>query len=229
MPVVKVPANAEPGVLTKATMIGLDAICDVGSMAGVVDGSVSAWVQVCITPIGSVTPDAFGRFLHVVIEFAQPNAWRGKRRRQVPSWSTTDQPNSFFVECDPGLFWVGTWAKFWAGGGTPGDAYNVTMTVSTMQQEADALEARDVPVFYQRQVDVFEPACLFMLTAQSMADSREPLIAMPGPAYHHSRLRLVAGSASWGGVPLIPGGKSVPLNAPIVIGTSTIIQTFGGV
>jgi hypothetical protein len=227
MPIATVPANAQPGVISTETLFSLESICDVGSLEGVRNRSVSAWVQVCITPFGEVAPDAWGRYFHVCIEFAQPEQWLGKRRMQVPAWSTIVGPGSFYVECDPAWYWIGSWAKFWGTGGRSGDKYNVTMTVATMQQESDARLSDGNPPFYQ--VDVFEPACLFQLTSMSMADINNELVALPGIADHHGRFWLHSGTATWGGIPVVAGGKSLPLNAPIATGTNTIYMTGGGV
>lgn len=208
-------------------MVGLDAICDVGSVAGTRDGSVSAWVQVCVVPVGAATPDAWGRFLHVVVEFVQPQEWVGKRRRQAPA--TSDGPGTLQVECDPGTYWIGTWARFWLTGGTPGDKYSVSMSTATMQQESDARLVRgDFPF---QQVDVFEPACQFQLTQLSTASDDQ--LAVPGPALNHSLLWLVqpGGGATWGGAPLTTVGwhNRVPLCAPVTTGRDTIYRTGGAV
>ena len=228
MPIVQVPAGATPGVIDSSTLVAIDSVCDVGSRAGAADSSVSAWVQVCITPAGVVTPDAFGRFFHVCIEFAQPVDWIGKRRRQVPAWSTVANPSAMFVECDPGWFWIGTAARFHGTGGTAGDKYNVTMTTVTYQQQSDTRLRRDDPPFYQ--VDVFEPACHFQLTSLSLATHDAPSVPIIGmiPA-HHSRFRVRVGTATWGGVTVTPISRALPLDAPITTGVNTIYQTGGAV
>lgn len=235
MPVVPVPPGATPGVINTSTLIPLEALCNVGSRQGTRDGSVDAWVQVVITPAGDAppTPDAWGRFLHVCIEFVQPDDWTGKRRRQVPAWSYNDGPSSMFVESDPGWFWIGSWARFHATGGTPGDKYNITMTTVTAKQESDArMKDGDADPF---QVDVFEPPCKFRLSALSTATGDNPNPALPGFAQYHSLFRLVRGQATWGGVPvaIIGGatGKSswLPLNVPITTAVTTVYQTAGAV
>ena len=237
MVAITVPPGATPGVLTSETMVSLDAVCNVGSRAGTRDGSVSAWVCVCITPLrgagGSetqVTPDSCGRFMHVVVEFVQPPEWIGKRRREDPGWSTTPGPGTLKVECDPGIFWIGTWARLHAAGGTPGDVYDVTITMATMQQEADArLQRGDDPPFGQ--VDVFEPSFQFTLTSLSTADVDNPNVLLEGaclPA-HHTGFRLLQGTATWGGFALTQTGNVLSLNAPITTGVNTIYQTCGGV
>ena len=235
MPVQSVPQGATPGLLNPSTLIQMDSICDVGSRAGSRDGSVGAWVNVTILPVGNaagtgpVTPDAWGRFLHVCIQFVQPAQWRGKRRRGVPNWDVNSQPNLMQVECDPGWFWIGTQARFCATGGVAGDRYNITMTEATMRQESDARLSRDDPPFYQ--VDLFEDACRYRLT--SLSTSSGGLSALPGIADHHSLFRLVNGTATWGGARLDPGtavsSKWVPTNAPITVGVNAIYQTGGGV
>lgn len=235
MPVLVVPASAAPGLINSSTLQGLEAVCNVGSRAGTKDGSVDAWVQVTITPVGNaagsgpVTPDAWGRFMHVCIEFTQPQSWRGKRRRQVPAFSYDAGPSSMYVECDPGFFWIGSWAALFVTGGTVGDKYNVTMTTATAKQEADARCTDGEAPYYQ--VDVMEPACEFQLTAISTAVDIN--VALPGFAEYHSRFRLVSGVGSWGGVALAarPGSPVawLPMGAPITTGPATVYQTGGGV
>jgi hypothetical protein len=224
MPVVPVPAGASPGVLTNETMLSMDSICDVGSLG--------AWVQVSIVPVpnggangGPVTPDAFGRFMHVCVEFTQPDEWLGKRRRQVPNWSSDDKPNSLRIECDPGWFWIGTLARFYLTGGNPGDKYTVTMTESTTPQQVDSRLGEE-PIYM---VDVFQPPCQFALTSQSTATVLNPNIVLPGPALHHSMIELVQGSMVWGGTPITAPRSRLPLSAPITTGLSTIYKTLGAV
>lgn len=225
MPVVSVPEGATPGVLDNSTLLSLESICDVGSLANVSKRSVSARVQVCIVPVGSVSVDAWGRYFHLCVEFVQPPESIGKRRLEVPNWSTTERPEALRIECDPAGYWIGTWAKFWGTGGVAGDKYLVTMTFATMQQQSDARLSAGDPPFYQ--VDVSEPAFRFALTAQSMADVLAPNVVLPGPAIHHSGIRLVHGSLTWGGMPVTSIGQTLPLNAPVTTGTSTIYKTGG--
>jgi hypothetical protein len=232
MPVLTVPSTAVPGTLNSETIQFMESICNVGSRVGATDGSVDAWVQVCIVPVGDVGPDAFGRFMHVCVEFSQPAEERGKRRRNVPAWSYVDGPSPIFIECDPGWLWIGSTARVGVTGGRVGDQYNVTMTTGTMKQESDSRLSTDDAPFYQ--VDVFEPPFEGVLTALSTADTDHPTVALPGFARHHSKFRIVAGAGTWGGVPIRPGGYDedknwLPLSGPITVGLNTIYQTKGAV
>jgi hypothetical protein len=226
VPVQRVPIGAEPGVLTSATMIAGPAICDLGSRQGARDGSVSGWIEVAIVPIGTVTPDAWGRLMHVVLKFTQPENWNGKRRRSVPNWSPYEDPGAMLVECDPGTFWIGTQCTIMFTGGTTGDLYDITITESTSQQQADSRPYSRTTTEAPYQVDVFEPNCKFKLTAFGVGDAGSP---PPGIPFHHRKFRLIAGTATYGGAAIAPGTKWLPLNAPIALGSGCLYQTGGGV
>jgi hypothetical protein len=227
MPVLPVPLGATPGVLDNTTLLDLNSVCDIGSLMGTLDGTVSAWIQLCIVPFGSVSPDAWGRFLHVCLEFVQPAEWIGARRRQVPGLSYDTNPTPMRIECDPGWFRIWSPARVYATGGVAGDKYLITMTAGTERQESDTRLRAGDPPFYQ--VDVSEPACRFRLTANSLATFAAPSVSLPGFAIHHSIFRVVSGTGSWGGNALTGASKWLPLNAPITTGVNTIYQTGGGV
>ena len=235
VPVIPVPLSANPGVLDNTTLVGLEAVCNVGSRIGVKDGSVSALMQVCIAPVGgvggggpeTVAPDAFGRYFHLCIEFVSPREWKGKRRRQVPNWAYDDNPTPVLLECDAEFYWIGSWARFHGTGGTAGDKYLVTMTEATMQQEADARVAMGDGPF--QQVDVFEPPCVGKLTAISLATADHPQVALPAFPKYHSEFRLLTGTGTWGGMALAGQTRWLPICGPITTGMATIYQTRGRV
>ena len=207
MALVVVPTGMVPGPAGYRYAFQGSALCDVSANAH--DGiPPAAWCEVTITPVhpGEVTPDTSGRTLHCLWTFARPTVGRGKRRQFYPQWSPTANgpTDPIQVETDPGIFWVGSDASLAFVGGTVGEEYEVSVTYDVPRVETE----------YEDQIDVYEPAFKFRLTAV-FAFGRYTSITVPpfhfGFEIISSPAQIVnaAGTISLGSVPLT---RPVPLN-----------------
>lgn len=204
MPTIVVAAGASPRNLS-AVASGYD-LCQ-ASPDGTNSCPPSAWVNVVVWPIGTVTPDSAGQLLHPAFRFAAPKTDEGKRRApqmlaplsNLPP--TTAARTELIVETDPGCYWIGTPADIIFMGGTPGDSYDVSIQFTCIKQKRDACT----------NVDVMEPAFRFALTSYFFL-LNEPGVYAPFPhpwPQYHTHFEVVQGSA----LISIGAGNQVPLDS----------------
>jgi hypothetical protein len=176
----------------------------------------AAWVHVTIRPAGPVTADLKGQFLHCRFVFAQPPESRSKRREYQKDFQPTPvNPGqeqgrpAIQVDCDPGVYWIGTSATLFLVGGTQGDVYEVTVT-----QSVTRAETRE-----SHEIDLYEPPFEFWLTTH--AAGAGPI----APPEHHSLIRVVQGQISSGGLNVGNGIGLASFTLPVP--TNTILATTG--
>jgi len=211
-----------PGDLSQAT--GAVPLCDLGPEF---ENKIppAAWVNVSIRAAvpGEAAPDAAGRFLHCVFEFAHPRVTVGKRRSVVANWAPSlpaklKAQDPIFVECDPGCYWIGTPCNVRFTGGRKGDLYDVAVTIDVTRQVQKPSDS----------FDTFEDPFRFALTSVVTYNALSP--ALPTPPQWHTDFELIQGGVTVAGFPLTnygPGAR-VPLNmGPILLTENSIVRTVG--
>lgn len=212
MALVIVPPDAAPGDLIQS--VGGPSTCDIGPSR---ENPSGGWVQVTITPSGdsAVAPDASGRYLHCLWQFARARVAVGRRRENVASYQpiAAVPTGEIEVETDPGWFWVGSRASIRFLGGRPLDRYEVSVQEST-------------PYDMIEQLDNFEPAFRFSLTSYFVVNGELPFAAFPAIPQYHSCFEVVAGQAQI----FLPSTDTIPLNPGVRIPASmTGLQVSTGV
>jgi hypothetical protein len=212
---VVVPAAQAPGNGIFAKQLDL---CDLWSTR---DDAPEAWVTVQIAPFAgtTVTPDALGNYLHLLIEFPQPTARYGKRNEILAGFAPTSLGSAngpVQVETDPGTYFFGYSATAKLVGGTPGDVYEVTAWAQAVRD----IERTD-------DIDLYEPPSNNYVLTYALG---APPGATPFPriAPYHSHIWIVEGSLTVGGIPLTTGAgraAKVPLQGAVLYTTAGLYQT----
>lgn len=231
---VVVPQNAAPGLLS--VRADGPTLCDAGPDSRVLPPD--AWVSVTIVPYPGApapTPDSAGRMLHCLWRFARQDIGYGRRREAVEDYTPAvasgtapTQTDPIFLETDPGRYPIATGTNLYFIGGTPGDQYDVSVTVFVPRNETDPDAA----------IDVYEPPFEFGLTSYVISQNAQggPIyVALPTPPLYHQFFQVVQGSAQVatlaGRIPLdVSYGREgrVPLTTPIFVATG-VFRTTGAI